>query len=65
VGDGSVDHQRLLTDAALLLRREGIKGEHVVEAVAKLDDEHPDILDRGDEHLAETERGGDKAFAGV
>ena len=53
VGDRSVDFQRLLGDSALLSRRQVVDGAQVVGPVGELDQDDPQILHHGQEHLAE------------
>ena len=59
---GRVDVEGLARHLLLLLRREGRQGAHVVEPVGKLDDENPQVLGHGHQHLAQ--RGGLVALAG-
>ena len=60
VGDRGVNEQGLFGDAALFGRRQRIQREHVVRAVAQLDDQHADVLDRRQEHFTEGQRGNDE-----
>ncbi len=53
VGDGGVDLQRLARDAPARLGRQVLEGLHVVQPVGELDQDHPDVLGRGEDHLAE------------
>ena len=53
VGDGGVDLQRLARDPAPRLGRHVLQGLHVVQPVGELDEDHPDVLGRGQDHLAE------------
>ena len=53
VGDRRVDLQRLARDPAPRLGRHVLQGRHVVQPVGELDDDHPDVLRRGEDHLAE------------
>ena len=55
-GDRRIDVQRLLGDPLLLLRRHVPKGPHVVQAVRQLDQDDPDVLRHGEEHLAQVHR---------
>src|SRR5215472_2540837 len=48
----SVDVERLLRDALLLLRAKMLECAHVVEAVSELDDDDADVGDHGEQHLA-------------
>src|SRR5690606_21631671 len=56
VGDRHVDVQRLPGDAAALVRRHGVQGAHVVQAVGELHQDHTDVLHHGEQHLAEVLR---------
>ena len=53
VGDGGVNLHSLQGLLLLLLRRLVFHGPHVVEPVGDLDEDHPDILAHGHEHLPE------------
>ncbi len=53
VGDGGVDLERLARDPPPRLGRQVVERLHVVQAVGELDDDHPDVLGRGQDHLAE------------
>ena len=53
VGDGGVDLHGLKGFLLLLLRRLILHGAHVVETVGYLDEDDPDILGHGYQHLAE------------
>src|SRR5690606_30032978 len=53
VGDGRVDFQGFLGDAPALLRRHGIEGAHVVQAVGQLDQDHADVAGHGHGDLLE------------
>ena len=53
MGDRRVDLQRLARDAAPRLGRHVLQGRHVVQPVGELDDDHPDVLGGGEDHLAE------------
>ena len=52
MGKGRVDVERLLGDALLLVSAQSGDRAHVVQAVGQLDQEHPDVLGHGHEHLA-------------
>ena len=52
VGQGGVDVERLLGRAVLVLDRHGRDRAHVVEAVGQLDEQDPDVLGHGHQHLA-------------
>ena len=51
VGDGGVDLHGLQRLLLLLLRRLVLHGPHVVEPVGDFDEDHPDVLAHGNEHL--------------
>ena len=51
VGDGGVDLHGLQGLLPLLLGGLVLHGAHVVEPVADLDEDHPDVLGHGHEHL--------------
>jgi hypothetical protein len=51
VGQGGVDVERLLGDAALLPFGEGGDRPHVVEPVGQLDEQDADVLGHGHQHL--------------
>ena len=51
VGDGGVDLHSLQRLLLLLGGRLVLHGPHVVEPVGDLDEDHPDVLAHGDEHL--------------
>ena len=53
MSDGGVDLHGLQGFLLLLLGRLVLHGTHVVEAVADLDEDHPDVLGHGHEHLAQ------------
>ena len=53
VGDGRIDVQGLLGDALLFFLGHELKGPHIVQAVRQLDQDDPDILGHGQEHLAQ------------
>ena len=53
VGDGGVDLHGLQGLLLLLLRGLVLHGPHIVEPVGDLDEDHPDVLAHGDEHLPE------------
>ena len=53
VGDRGIDLQRLLGDSASLWRGQVLDGAHVVGSVGQLDQDDPQILHHGQEHLAE------------
>ena len=54
VGQRGVDFQRFAGDKALLVARHVLQGAQIVQPVGELDQNHPDILGHGDQHLAET-----------
>ena len=56
VGQRGVDFQRFAGDQALLVARHVLQGAQVVQPVGELDQNHPDVLGHGDQHLAETLR---------
>ena len=51
LGQGGVDLHRLAGDALLLVGRQGRQRAHVVEPVGELDEDDPDVLGHGQEHL--------------
>ena len=53
VGQGSVNVQGFLGDAALFLGWKGVQRSHVVKAICQLDQDDTDILRHGHQHLAE------------
>jgi len=53
LGQRGVDLLRLASDADLLLVRQRAQRAHVVEPVRQLDEDHPDVLGHGQEHLAD------------
>src|SRR5271163_421184 len=53
VGDGRVDIERFAGDALLALGREIFERAHVVQAVGEFDHHHADVVDHGEEHLAD------------
>jgi len=53
VGNGGVDLKGLAGDFLLALRGQMLQGAHVVEAVGKLDEHHPDVIHHGQHHLAQ------------
>ena len=52
VGQGGVDVEGLLRDAPLLLGAQRGQRAHVVEPVGQLDDQDPEVLGHGHQHLA-------------
>ena len=56
VGERRVDLHRLARDARLLLGGEEAERPHVVEAIDELDDDDPDVLGHGHEHLPDVLR---------
>ena len=52
VGQRRVDVERLACRALLLELGQGGDGAQVVEPIGQLDDQHPDVLGDGDDHLA-------------
>src|SRR5258706_12844582 len=53
VRDGRVDLERLARDALLLVRLEILDSAHVVQAIGQLHDHHANIVDHGQDHLAD------------
>ena len=53
IGDRRVDVSRLLRDLDAPIFRQVIQRPHVVKAVAELDDDHADVVDHREQHLAE------------
>ncbi len=53
VSQRRVDLQRLLGLLELLLLAQVAEGAHVVQPVGQLDQDHPDVLGHGDDHLAD------------
>jgi len=53
VGDGGVDFQGFLGDAAAFLAGQHFQGAHVVQAVGELDQDHADVAGHGHGHLLE------------
>ena len=51
-GDRRVDVERLARDPLLALLRQVLQRAHVVEAVGELDQDHPDVVDHRQQHLA-------------
>ena len=51
--DGRVDFERFLRDALLALARQQLESAHVVQPVGQLDDDDADIVDHGQQHLAD------------
>ena len=56
VGQRGVNLECLVGDAGLLLRWQGAEGAHVVEPVGEFDEHDPDVVDHGQEHLAQVLR---------
>ena len=56
VGQRGVDLQGLLGLLDLLLLAQIAERAHVVQAVGQLDEDHPDVLGHGDDHLADVLR---------
>ena len=56
VGDRGVDVERLLGDAGAAVLRHVLEGAHVVQAVGELDEDHANVVDHRQEHLAEVLR---------
>ena len=52
-GERRIDVQRLLGDPRALVCLHEMQGAHVVEAVGELDEQHPDVLDDGEQQLAQ------------
>ena len=53
VGQGRIDLERLLGLLELLVLAQIAEGAHVVQPVGQLDEDHPDVLRHGDDHLAD------------
>jgi hypothetical protein len=53
VRDGRIDVARLLGNADPPFLRQMMERPHVVEPVREFDQDHPDVVDHGQEHLAE------------
>ena len=53
VGQGRVDVHGLLGNERLLVGLLKLQGAHVVQAVGQLDQDHPDVLGHGQDHLAD------------
>ena len=53
IGDRRVNVARLLRDAQPALFRQVLQRPHVVQAVGELDQDHADVVDHRQEHLAE------------
>ena len=53
VGNGRVDVERFPGDALDLVSRQILKGPHVVKAVRQFHQDHADVIDDGQNHLAE------------
>ncbi len=53
VGERGVDLERLARDALALRRVEVLERAHVVQAIGELDQDDPDVVDHGQDHLAE------------
>ena len=53
VSQGRVDLEGLLGLLDLLLLAQIAEGAHVVQPVGQLDEDHPDVLGHGDDHLAD------------
>ena len=62
VGDRRIDHQSLFRNTFLLVRRQGIECQHIVQSVTQFDDQDTDILDRCDKHFSKTECRVDQPF---
>ena len=56
VGQGRVHEQSFRGDLELLVARHGIQRAHVVQAVGEFDEDHPDVVAEGEQHLAEVLR---------
>ena len=52
IRQGRINLHRLLGNAAALSFRQGVQRSHVVQAVSELDEDHPDVIGHGQEHLA-------------
>ena len=52
VSDGGIDFEGLLGDPFLALSAQRTHGPHVVEPIGELDHDDPDVVDHGEEHLA-------------
>ncbi len=53
VGNGGIDIEGLLGNLRLLFRGVVLEGPHVMEPVSQLDQDHPDVLHHGENHLSE------------
>jgi hypothetical protein len=53
VGDRGVNVHGFARDAQLLGGLEKLEGAHIVDAVSKLDEDHADVVDHGEKHLAD------------
>jgi len=56
VRDRRVDVQRLARDLELAIRREMLKRTHVVQPVGELDEDDTNVVDHGQDHLAQVFR---------
>ena len=56
VGEGGIDFQRLLGDAALPLRRQRPQRAHIVQAVGQLDKDHPQVFRHRHQHFSQVFR---------
>src|SRR5580658_8230854 len=53
VSDGRINFQRLFGDLVLAIRLQVFERAHVVQAVGQLDQNHTDVVDHGQHHLAQ------------
>ena len=53
LGQRGVDLERLTSDASLLVRRQCVESAHVVEPVGQLDQDDPNVVGHGQEHLSD------------
>ena len=53
VGQGRVNIQGFLCDTPPFLCRQCVQGQHVMESVGQLDQNHPDVFRHGHQHLAQ------------
>ena len=53
MGDGRVDFLGFARDLRLAVGRQMLQRAHVVQAVGQLDEHHADVVDHGQDHLAD------------
>jgi hypothetical protein len=56
VSDGGVNVHGFAGDAQLLGGLEKLESAHIVDAIGKLDEDHADVVDHGEKHLADVFR---------